>query len=286
MEQLVAAEATREWPQVERAESAKHFDQLALSVRFANEVATCHSATHQQANVSRQKSPALTSCQIRQRRIVCFGIIGRIKPGKAQSTRQFTEMHVGEEADGLEWLGSNAGVRSDIEGHEPREDRDAVAAPNDLIEADGQTVDEDQVDLRVGNSRSLNDILHRWMTVHDASPWRLSAMRRQEIVEGAVHAKGYLAHIAVPYAPSSRSSWRCLQGSATGVSAGVRVFIEAAEEDNNRSNPSTLRAAPGSAHAPTAADRVPEIWQRVPNKRQTGTVVFTGMLIALGRVVA
>jgi hypothetical protein len=61
MEQVVAAEATREWPQFERAVSAEHFDQLALGVRFANEVPMCDSATHQQANVSRQENPAFTS---------------------------------------------------------------------------------------------------------------------------------------------------------------------------------------------------------------------------------
>jgi hypothetical protein len=92
-------------------------------------------------------------------------------------------MHVGEEADGLEWARSNAGVGSDIEGHEAGEDGDSVTAPNDLIEADGQTVDENQVNLRVGNPRPLNDILDRRMTINGAPPGSLSVMRRQEVVE-------------------------------------------------------------------------------------------------------
>jgi hypothetical protein len=83
VEQVVAAEAPREWPQVERAKSAEHFDQLALGVRFTNEVPMCHRAAHQQANVSRQENPAFASREIRQRRIVCLGIIGRIEPGNA-----------------------------------------------------------------------------------------------------------------------------------------------------------------------------------------------------------
>jgi hypothetical protein len=129
----------------------------------------CHRATHQQPNVSRQENPAFASRQIRQRRIICVRI-GCVEAGKAQSPRQFAEMNVGDEADGLEWPRPNAGVGSDIECHKPRENGDSVTAPNDLIEADGQTVDENQVNLRVGNPRPLNDILDRRMTVNDAQP--------------------------------------------------------------------------------------------------------------------
>jgi hypothetical protein len=159
MEQVVTAEATREGPQVERAESAEHFDQLALGMRFANEVPMYHRATHQQTNVSRQENPTLASRLIRQRCIVCPGIIGRIEADKAQSPRQLTEMNVGEKAQVLEGPRSDARLGTDIKGHEPRENGYSVTAPYDLIEADGQTVDENQVNLRVGNPCPFYDVL-------------------------------------------------------------------------------------------------------------------------------
>jgi hypothetical protein len=162
---------------------------------FADEVSVCHCPTHQQPDVSRQKNPVLASREIGQHVIPSVAMIGRIESGQAQTPRQRSEMDICEEADMLERLRSNARVGRDIKTDETRENGDSITASNVLIEADGHTVDEDQINFRVGNSRPFNNVLDRRMPVKNVSPRSLPAMHREEIIEWAVRAQGDFTHV-------------------------------------------------------------------------------------------
>jgi hypothetical protein len=195
LEDIVAAEAPRKGPQVVRSEPTEHFHELTVRVGFADEVAVRHQATLQKTLIASQQNSSFATGELRQFRIVRISAICRVETGESQPPRQLPQVDIDDETDHLEWPRTDSRDAGDINGHEPREDRKAIAFSNEVIEGHGFAVDEHQVNLWMGHAEALDDIFDGRVTVDGVSPGDLPPLGRHEIVERAVHANNHLRHV-------------------------------------------------------------------------------------------
>ena len=169
--------------------------------------------------IPRQQNPSFSISRVRQHRIVRVVAIRGVEPDEAQVPRQSTQVNIGHESNGLQRPWSNAGQHPDVNGKESREDGDSVAGPHDVVEVDGPPIDEDQVNLWMWNSETLDEILYRRRGVDEAPPRDLSTMRRQEVVERAVDSDSDVDHVV------GRAIGRSVSSSSVSITARHRCSM-------------------------------------------------------------
>jgi hypothetical protein len=156
---MIAAETSREGLQIERAKTPEHFHQLTLRVRLPDEVAVGHGASLQKTVIASQQNPVFALGQFDERSIVGVIAVGGVQTGQAQASRQLAQVDVGDEPGLFERPRSHAGQRADVECREPRKNGYPIAASDGVVEAHGNVVDEDQIDLRMGDAEAFDEIL-------------------------------------------------------------------------------------------------------------------------------
>ncbi len=116
--------------------------------------------------------------------------------GAAEPARQLPEVNVKDEARLAQRPRAEVHDHRDIQSLEDRVDADAVAIPEAVVEPDGAAIDENEVDLGMGDAARLDLVLDRRPPEEGPDHVALPVADREKVVQLGVEAKGGGPHQA------------------------------------------------------------------------------------------
>ncbi len=179
-----------------RADAARQIEALydggglQAAVRFAYPVTARYGRALQKSAVARQKDAMAGGADGSNLRVGGATAIERVEAEHAQIGGELAEVYIEDEGRVAQRLGPDTKLRSDIDRLEHRIDGDAIVVADEVREIDGLAVGEDEVDLGVGHTETLDHVFDRGRRVKGALQCRLTLVRREMIVQLGVEAKG------------------------------------------------------------------------------------------------
>jgi hypothetical protein len=190
VKKFVARQAARERSETAgQIETPDYLGGLMPAIGLSHPVPMGHDGMFEQAAVPRQKDSLLLHGSPNQFWIVGAVAVRGIEPKHAQVSCEPAELDIEHKPGLAKSLQTEAQLRRDIEGFKYRIYSDPVSIPNHAGEVRGFTVDDHQIDFRVGHAETLDHVFHGpW---HEEVPWNSSVLLigRQMIVELGVEAK-------------------------------------------------------------------------------------------------
>src|ERR1019366_4605762 len=189
-QQRVASQTPREgFCQTPQIKTPDHFRELLPRLGRPEVISVRHGAAFEETHIAGQQNPAFVARDLRQALVGATVLIQSVKSQYPQVCGQAAEVHIEYEPWITERLRPQSGQSGDVERLEDRVNTDPVAGLNPVGEIHRLSVDQDEIDLRVGHAERLNAVLDRRGIQETIRELREAALRQQEIVEFCVEAE-------------------------------------------------------------------------------------------------
>lgn len=189
-QQAVAGHAAGEGKEaVDQIETLDDLAQLLERVAGTQAVTAQDALALEQAAVAGEEDAVFADRLAGEDIIGDIVVIGSVKAEHAQVARQAAEVAVEDEAQVAQGPGTEVDGIADVDGLEDGVDGNAVAILGDAVKIDGLTIDEDQVDLGMGDAERFGQMLDGLAALEGERDIGEVLARGQEVVQLGVEAE-------------------------------------------------------------------------------------------------
>jgi hypothetical protein len=182
----IAAKTARERLERQRAKMLKHFDELPVSVRVANEIPVLDGAALEELAIACQENPRFASGTRRELIIGRIRGTGGVETDEAEASCEFGEMTIEDESDNRERTAPHVGQACDVDRVKSRKDSDPIRILHGAVERHRFAIHENQIDLGMRHAESLNQILHGSPTREAHGQGDVTLCGRQEVIQRTI----------------------------------------------------------------------------------------------------